>query len=378
MKSLVTRVIIKVELLRSIDYVPQNPTPTDSSSNPLVGTVIAVQANFCQVQIDLDNPTVGGKLILCTRRARLQKIGISAIVGDRVTIAEIDWQGLKGVVIDVFPRHSLLDRPPVANADRILLVFALAEPALDPFLLSKFLVKAESTGLQVSLCLNKSDLVSLEEKQDWCDRLAEWGYQPIVISVETGMGIQELQVELDRQITIFAGHSGVGKSSLTNALIPDSNIRVATVSGKLSRGRHTTRHVQLFTMPTGGLIADTPGFNQPDLTSTPIELASYFPEIRQRLKTAHCQFSDCTHRDEPNCVVRGEWERYPHYLEFLADAIAWEQQLQSQPKVENSLKQKSSTGKKKFEPKLESKYRQISRHTILQSLEELSGEFEED
>ena len=357
--------------------MPQNLTPTDPVSTPLVGVVIAVQANFCQVQIDRDTPTVGGKLILCTRRARLQKIGVSAIVGDRVTISEIDWQGLKGVVTDVFLRHSLLDRPPVANADRILLVFALAEPALDPFLLSKFLVKAESTGLQVSLCLNKSDLVSPAEKQDWCDRLGEWGYQPIVISVENGMGVQELQVELDRQITIFAGHSGVGKSSLTNALIPDSNIRVATVSGKLSRGRHTTRHVQLFTMPTGGLIADTPGFNQPDLTCTPTELSQYFPEIRQRLATAHCQFSDCTHRDEPNCVVRGEWERYPHYLEFLADSIAWEQQLQSQPKLENSLKQKSGTGKKQFEPKLDSKYRQISRHTIIQALDELSDELDE-
>jgi ribosome biogenesis GTPase / thiamine phosphate phosphatase len=357
--------------------VPQNLTPAAPVSTPLAGVVIAVQANFCQVQIDRDVPAVGGKLILCTRRARLQKIGVSAIVGDRVTIDEIDWQGLKGVVTDVFPRHSLLDRPPVANADRILLVFALAEPALDPFLLSKFLVKAESTGLQVSLCLNKSDLVSLGEKQDWCDRLAEWGYQPIVISVETGLGVKELQVELDRQITIFAGHSGVGKSSLTNALIPDSNIRVATVSGKLSRGRHTTRHVQLFTMPTGGLIADTPGFNQPDLTCTPTELSQYFPEIRQRLATANCQFGDCTHRDEPNCVVRGDWERYPHYLDFLADAIAWEQQLQSQPKLENSLKQKSGTGKKQFEPKLDSKYRQISRHTIIQALDELSGELDE-
>jgi ribosome biogenesis GTPase / thiamine phosphate phosphatase len=356
--------------------VNQNQTSTDSISAQLIGTVIAVQANFCEVQIDLDTPIVGGTLVLCTRRARLQKIGISAIVGDRVTISEIDWQGLKGVVIDVFPRHSLLDRPPVANADRILLVFALAEPALDPFLLSKFLVKAESTGLQVSLCLNKSDLVSTQERQEWCDRLGEWGYQAIVISVETGVGVQELQVELDRQITIFAGHSGVGKSSLTNALIPDSNIRVATVSGKLSRGRHTTRHVQLFTMPTGGLIADTPGFNQPDLTCTTQELSRYFPEICQRLASAHCQFSDCTHRDEPNCVVRGDWERYPHYLEFLADAIAWEQQLQAQPKLENSLKQKSGTGKQKFEPKLDSKYRQISRHTIVQALEELSEDLD--
>ena len=355
----------------------QNSTPTASNSASLVGTVIAVQANFCQVQIDPATPTVGGKLILCTRRARLQKIGVSAIVGDRVTIDEIDWQGLKGVVIDVFPRHSLLDRPPVANADRVLLVFALAEPALDPFLMSKFLVKAESTGLQVSLCLNKSDLVTDIERQEWCDRLGEWGYQPIVISVENGIGVKELQIELDRQITVFAGHSGVGKSSLTNALIPDSNIRVATVSGKLSRGRHTTRHVQLFTLPTGGLIADTPGFNQPDLTCSPTELPGYFPEIRQRLATAHCQFSDCTHRDEPNCVVRGDWERYPHYLDFLADSIAWEQQLQSQPKLENSLKQKSGTGTKKYEPKLESKYRQISRHTILQSLDELSEELDD-
>ncbi len=357
--------------------MPQTINPTDINSTSLVGIVIAVQANFCQVQIDPDTPMVGGKLILCTRRARLQKIGISAIVGDRVTIDEIDWQGLKGVVIDVFPRHSLLDRPPVANADRILLVFALAEPALDPFLMSKFLVKAESTGLQVSLCLNKSDLVSDPERQDWCDRLSEWGYQPIVISVETGLGVKELQLESDRQITVFAGHSGVGKSSLTNALIPDSNIRVATVSGKLSRGRHTTRHVQLFTMPTGGLIADTPGFNQPDLSCSPTELPGYFPEIRQRLATAHCQFGDCTHRDEPNCVVRGEWERYPHYLDFLADSIAWEQQLQSQPKLENSLKQKSGTGTKKYEPKLESKYRQISRHTILQSLAELFEELDD-
>jgi ribosome biogenesis GTPase / thiamine phosphate phosphatase len=358
--------------------VQQNPTPTDPISTPLEGIVIAVQANFCQVQIDRDTPLIGGKLILCTRRARLQKIGVSAIVGDRVIVEEVDWIGLRGVVSEVFPRHSLLDRPPVANADRILLVFALAEPALDPFLLSKFLVKAESTGLQVSLCLNKSDLVTEIEKQKWCDRLGDWGYQPIVISVETGTGVKELQLELDRQITIFAGHSGVGKSSLTNALIPDSNIRVATVSGKLSRGRHTTRHVQLFTMPTGGLIADTPGFNQPDIACAPTELSGYFPEIRQRLATGNCQFSDCTHRDEPNCVVRGEWERYAHYLDFLADSIAWEQQLQSQPKLENSLKQKSGTGKKKFEPKLDSKYRQISRHTILQSLDEISAELDEE
>lgn len=358
--------------------MPENIVPTNNiiSHQSLVGTVIAVQANFCQVQIDPDPPATAGKSLLCTRRARLQKIGITAMVGDRVIVEEADWQSGRGVVADVFPRHSILDRPPIANADRVLLLFAFAEPALDPYLLSKFLVKAESTGLQVSLCLNKSDLVTEIQRTEWCDRLEGWGYQPIAISVTTGTGVKELQAQLDRQITVFAGHSGVGKSSLTNALIPDLNLRVATVSGKLSRGRHTTRHVELFTMPTGGLIADTPGFNQPDLSCTPIELPSYFPEIRQRLAHGHCQFSDCSHRDEPNCVVRGNWERYAHYLDFLAEAMVCQQQLQSQRNPESNLKRKSHAGKKQFEPKLDSKYRQISRHTIGQALNEISDELD--
>jgi ribosome biogenesis GTPase / thiamine phosphate phosphatase len=358
--------------------VPEQIISTNISPQPLVGTVIAVQANFCQVQIELDPQASDSRSLLCTRRARLQKIGITAIVGDRVVVEEADWQSGSGVVAEVFPRHSVLDRPPIANADRVLLLFALAEPALDPYLLSKFLVKAESTGLQVSLCLNKSDLVTEIERTEWCARLAGWGYQPIFISVTAGTGVKELQAQLDRQITVFAGHSGVGKSSLTNALIPDLNLRVATVSGKLSRGRHTTRHVELFTMPTGGLIADTPGFNQPDLTCTPSELPNYFPEIRQRLAHGHCQFSDCSHRDEPNCVVRGDWERYANYLDFLATALVSQQQLQSQPNPESNLKRKSQAGKKKFEPKLASKYRQISRHTIGQALDEISDLSSED
>lgn len=355
----------------------ENIIASNTISASLIGTVIAAQANFCQVQIDPATPAVGGESILCTRRARLLKIGISVMVGDRVVIEEADWQGGRGVIAEVLPRRSELDRPPIANADRVLLVFALAEPALDPYLLSKFLVKAESTGLQVSLCLNKTDLATEIQRREWCERLSAWGYQPLAISVETGMGIQELQVQLDRQITVFAGHSGVGKSSLTNALIPDLKLRVASVSGKLSRGRHTTRHVELFTMPTGGLIADTPGFNQPDLTCTPAELPGYFPEIRQRLVQGHCQFSDCTHRDEPNCVVRGDWERYSHYLDFLTEAIAAQQQLQSQRNPESSLKRKSQAGKQQFEPKLESKYRQISRHTIIQALDEIAEDLEE-
>jgi ribosome biogenesis GTPase len=332
--------------------------------SPLVGTVLAVQANFYQVRLD------HGSELLCTRRTLLKKIGVRVMVGDRVVVVEPDWAGGRGAIAEVLPRKSELDRPPIANATQILLVFALAEPDLDPYLLSKFLVKAESTGLQVNLCLNKSDLVSDTDRQEWCDRLRSWGYDPILISVEHQQGIEALQAKLAGHITVCAGHSGVGKSSLTNALIPDLNLRVANVSGKLNRGRHTTRHVELFTLPTGGLIADTPGFNQPDLTCTPEELAHAFPEIRDRLARATCQFNDCLHRDEPNCMVRGEWERYPYYLDFLADAIAYQDQQRSQRNPESNLKQKTRTGSKQLEPKLElKKYRQISRRTQNQNLE---------
>ena len=142
---------------------------------------------------------------------------------------------------------------------------------------------------------------SLEEKQQISDRLMAWGYQPLFISVQNSINIDQIATYLQDKITVIAGPSGVGKSSLINSLIPDINLRVGEVSGKLARGRHTTRHVELFEMPTGGLLADTPGFNQPDLDCSPQELIHYFPEARERLAAAHCRFSDCIHKDEPDC-----------------------------------------------------------------------------
>lgn len=386
----------------------------------LLGTVVAVQANFYQVQLDggeelgsyplRSETNLPSLFLLCTRRSRLKKIGQQVMVGDRVVVEEPDWNGSRGAIAQVLPRQTELSRPPIANANQILLVFALAEPDLDPVALSRFLVKSESTGLGVCLCLNKCDLVTPQQLEQWRDRLSTWGYQPFLISVQTGMGLEQEDLEtvtdrplaansetpglfnpaepspppselcrqLQGQITVICGPSGVGKSSLINKLIPTLSLRVGAVSGKLGRGRHTTRHVELFELPIGGLLADTPGFNQPDFDSSPEELAYYFPEARQRLADASCQFSDCLHRDEPNCAVRGEWERYSHYLNFLEEAIARQEALQQLGDAESSLKVKSkSAGKQQYEPKLETKkYRRSSRRREHQNLQELYQDIE--
>lgn len=363
----------------------------DSQATPLMGTVVAVQANFYQVQIDAEgakhldlypSQIKGDKRVrlLCTRRTRLKKIGQRVMVGDRVFVEEPDWTDRRGVVSDVLPRKTLLDRPPVANAEQILLLFALADPPLEPYQLTRFLIKAESTDLSVCLCLNKSDLVSDQQLEDWRSRLKDWGYQAVFISVYKLQGLEDLSKQLDQKITILAGNSGVGKSSLINQLIPNLNIRVAEVSGKLSRGRHTTRHVELFDLPSGGLLADTPGFNQPDLDCSPEELVRYFPEARARLATGNCQFSNCLHRDEPNCVVRGDWERYEYYLILLEEAIALQSQLNQQTDPESTLKAKTKgKGQTQYEPKLESKkYRRVSRRIQHQTLQELCQDSEDE
>ncbi len=346
--------------------------------SPLVGTVLAVQANFYQVGMDSEkeSDSLPTHQLLCTRRTRLKKIGQQVMVGDRVIVEEPDWLGGRGAIAEVLPRETELDRPPIANANQILLVFAIADPPLDPYQMTRFLVKAESTELEVCLCLNKSDLVSDEELGQWRDRFSSWGYQPIFISVLHGMGLAELKERLNNRITVLAGPSGVGKSSIINYLIPDVDVRVGEVSGKLNRGRHTTRHVELFQLPSGGFLADTPGFNQPDLDIFPEELARYFPEAQQHLEVASCQFRDCLHRDEPNCAVRGDWERYDYYLDLLEDAIVYEEQLNQQSDPDAALKLKTKgKGKSKYEPRLQAKkYRRTSRKTQQQKLQELYKE----
>lgn len=332
------------------------------------GTVISAQANFYQVRLD------SGDTLLCVRPTRLKKIGQSVLVGDRVLVKASDSE--RGAIAEVLPRTTVLERPPMANAQQVFLVFSLQDPPLEPIQLSRFLVKAESTRLNLLLGLNKIDLVDEAEIEKWQQTLHSWGYSPYFFSVSHNIGIEPLLEALKGKITILAGPSGVGKSSLISLLIPQVKVRIGAVSPKLHRGRHTTRHVELFQLPQGGFIADSPGFNQPQLDIPPQSLIHCFPEGRMRLAEKSCKFQDCLHRNEPGCVVRGDWERYPYYLLFLTEAIEYQQQLQRRGEEETTVKVKvKAKGKQYTEPKLAlKKYRRpsrkVSHQEVLTSLEE--------
>lgn len=355
---------------------PVSETPLGQT---LWGTVLAVQANFYHVRLDIPplrrvgDPGLPLEALLCTRRARLKKMGQQVMVGDRVSIEEPDWDGGRGAIAAIAPRHTQLDRPPVANANQILLVFSLAEPDLDPHQLSRFLVKAETTGMEIRLVLNKQDLVSATAAQTWCDRIQGWGYRPIPLSVQRDAIGDALLPHLSDRTSIISGPSGVGKSSLINRLIPQAQLRTNRVSGKLGRGRHTTRHVELFQLPGGGLLADTPGFNQPDIDCTPDRLAQCFPEIRQQIQIQACQFTDCLHQGEPGCAVSTHWARYEDYLALLEACTAQQQQYPSSADANAGVKTKvGEDGKTHQEPRLEAKkYRRVSRRSRQQSLNEL-------
>lgn len=326
----------------------------------LLGTVITIKANYYLVKLDQSDQT-----LLCICRSRLKKIGTQVYVGDRVEVEEPDWQGMRGAISHVLPRITTLDRPTIANVDRVLLVFALEQPKPEPLQLSRFLVAIAHSNLPTILCLNKADLVTPATCEFWRDRLTAWGYTPILTSTHTNLGIDQLKQQLKSGITVIAGASGVGKSSLINHICPELELRIGEVSGRLHHGRHTTRHVQLF--PWGdGLIADTPGFIQPDFSCTTAELAPCFPEAKSRLMSDNCQFHNCTHRTEPGCVVRGTWERYEHYLNFWQEISQQEQKRKTSYQPETGIKLKSGQA----EPILATKkHRRSSRKRDRQSLE---------
>ena len=281
--------------------------------------VVALQANYLEVELDAAPAGCPARL-LCTRRTRLIHRGAAVHVGDRVCVEAIDPGQARAVVADVEPRQSFLSRPPVANVSLVAVVLAVEQPSFDPDQASRFLLTAERTGLEVMLLLTKTDLISAAALEQLVTRLKGWGYDPLALSSASGTGMDALRDRLAAtELSVLCGPSGVGKSSLLNHLRPDLQLRTAAVSGRLQRGRHTTRHVELFPLASRARVADTPGFNRPDLPDDPHELAVLFPELRQQLDPWPCRFRDCLHRGEPGCGVSSDWERYSLYQAALIE-----------------------------------------------------------
>ena len=210
----------------------------------------------------------------------------------------------EGWITEILPRKNSLHRPPIANVDQALLVHAAKEPAFNPLLLDRMLVLVEHNQIVPIICFTKVDLVDdWQELDRQLDIYKDVGYQVLFTSPLTGEGIDQVIKCLEGKVTVLAGPSGVGKSTLINTVCPHAEVQTGSVSKKLGRGRHTTRHVELLRLSSTGLVADTPGFSQLDFTHITEEtLGSTFPEIR-RLES-QCKFRGCLHRSEPGCAVK--------------------------------------------------------------------------
>ena len=280
------------------------------------GRIIRSISGFYDVQTP-------GKLISCRARGILRKQGQSPLTGDMV---EITVEKGKGMVEKILPRKNSFVRPAVANVDALVVFAANVNPVTEPFLIDRVAAIAGDQEVPVYLCVNKCDL---DPAVDLVRIYTRAGFPVICTSAETGEGVEQLRALLKGKLVAFTGNSGVGKSSILNKLCPKLALPTGEVSEKLGRGRHTTRHVELYSLGEDTYVADTPGFSSFDTDQMEVilkeNLQYAFPDFGPYV--GQCQFHDCSHRKEPGCAVTaalaaGEIEptRYDSYLRLYEKA----------------------------------------------------------
>lgn len=243
-------------------------------------------------------------VVECKARGRFRRQDATPLVGDFVRITR---QGSKGVLEQLLPRCNAFIRPAIANIDQLVVLASCAIPVTEPFLIDRVLAVAQLQGVSALVVVNKDDLASA---QPLAEIYRQAGVPVIATSAETGEGVDALRQALAGKLSCLTGNSGVGKSSLLNRVCPELGLPVGEVSEKLGRGRHTTRHVELYSLGGDTFVADTPGFSSFDTERMELvhkeQLQDAFPEFGPYL--GRCRFPDCAHRREPGCAVRAALE----------------------------------------------------------------------
>jgi ribosome biogenesis GTPase len=250
----------------------------------------------------------------CKAKGIFRKDGIKPLVGDDVNIEIIDEESGTGNITEILPRRNMLIRPPVANVDQAVVLFAIVKPDPNYNVLDKFLIQMRRNNLPVIICFNKQDIATKEEQQELMDAYEKCGYEVIFISVHEGAGLDVLCEKLRGKTSVVAGPSGVGKSSLLNKLHPEAEMETGELSRKIARGRNTTRHSEMFFVSALSddkektYILDTPGFTSLALKNiTAEELPQYYTEFEPY--EPFCRFGGCSHIAEPDCGVKTALEK---------------------------------------------------------------------
>ncbi len=280
------------------------------------GKIVKSSGGFYYIQSE-------GRLYECRARGLFKIKGISPLVGDNVIFSVIDEDS--GYILKLLDRRNQIKRPRVVNVDLFCLVVSAKMPEPDFLYIDKVLAMCEYEGLDCFICVTKTDLDDAHEYERWSEVYSNIGYKVIYTSSKFSRGIEKLELFLSGKVTVFAGNSGVGKSSLANSISPDLHLKVGEISPKSKRGTHTTRHIELDAIMTNSYVADTPGFTELSLDYMgKYDLPLCFREFRQY----SCRFSNCLHRSEPDCGVKEaagtgniSMSRYMNYLKLLNEII---------------------------------------------------------
>ena len=288
------------------------------------GIIVKALSGFYYVSCD-------GFTYECKARGNFRKSGVSPLVGDRVEFEKTGESS--GIINEILPRKSFITRPPVANIDKLFIVSAFSSPQPNTLIIDKMTVIAEYNGIEPIIVFNKCDMGDFSEYRSIYEKA---GFKTYVVSAESGAGFDALILELKDSVSAFTGNSGVGKSSLLNRILGEERIATGEVSDKLGRGRHTTRHTELYELKTGGFVADTPGFSSLELDNNDYDLKEKLSECFRDFEPFlnDCKFTSCTHTKENGCSVleavgRGELQpsRHKSYVELfeeMKDLKPWE------------------------------------------------------